>query len=648
MKYFLYVLLIASSVPLCAQDWPIYKGNIYFTGNNDEIVVKNANLKWLYQAGDKSFNPVVSDGAVYFLDQKNLVYCLDEEYGKARWVVDMKEVASVFKASSKSAGKVKYPLISGESVFLSDPIALYALNKRSGKVLWARTGMRTADLDKPAQGLSGRKALPIVDGIYADPVISGDSIYYGTRTVFLSRDTRNGHDAWENREIKTWSAYPTFYDDSIITQSYDMTTQRFEIHRLDASTGKASWTKELEKPQRIFPPVVYEKKVFVPLSTSIACLDYATGDLLWKKEYGKYITSNPSFTDRAVVFCLDNSDLLAVSPQDGSVISTISFGEKSGPLFVTIRDMVYAAYNVTSDVGGKSLQFGHVKAVNMATGSASWEFTAPFPGVVSQPLASRGSIIFPAGNYVYSIGTDYYPRTVQGGEGFAKVDGDGKPQVKPDTAAIEPAPDRQKPVQPKEPPLRPLELKITDEIGAPVRAAVEIRKWENGRLVYDRTDYPDRTGKVMVPEGDGVEITALADGHLPAKKKIAAKDPSAELTLQKIRKNQPYIVDAITFEYNQAYLTRGSLNVLDSVVQTMKRSPAMKLDIAGYTDSSGDAAYNQKLSERRADAVKEYMIKNGISPERLTSKGFGASKFVAPNDSDANMAKNRRTEFIFR
>ena len=99
-------LVALCAVPLLSQDWPIYKGNIYFTGNNDEIVVKNSNLKWLYQAADRAFNPVVSDGAVYFIDQKDQVYCLDEEYGKPRWLVDMKEVGSVFKAASKSAGKV--------------------------------------------------------------------------------------------------------------------------------------------------------------------------------------------------------------------------------------------------------------------------------------------------------------------------------------------------------------------------------------------------------------------------------------------------------------------------------------------------------------------------------------------------------------
>ena len=80
-------LIICCLVPFLhgislASDWPIYKGNIYYTGNNDEITVKNNNLKWLFQASDMIYNPIVSDGMIYFVDIKKNVYCLDENSGK--------------------------------------------------------------------------------------------------------------------------------------------------------------------------------------------------------------------------------------------------------------------------------------------------------------------------------------------------------------------------------------------------------------------------------------------------------------------------------------------------------------------------------------------------------------------------------------
>jgi outer membrane protein OmpA-like peptidoglycan-associated protein len=78
----------------------------------------------------------------------------------------------------------------------------------------------------------------------------------------------------------------------------------------------------------------------------------------------------------------------------------------------------------------------------------------------------------------------------------------------------------------------------------------------------------------------------------------------------------------------------------------MKKNKGIKLEVRGHTDSTGGKAYNQKLSERRADAVVEYMIKQGISPERLKPVGMGQNKPVADNKTAAGRKKNRRTEFF--
>ena len=129
---------------------------------------------------------------------------------------------------------------------------------------------------------------------------------------------------------------------------------------------------------------------------------------------------------------------------------------------------------------------------------------------------------------------------------------------------------------------------------------------------------------------------------------IGKDDAKSSIMLKKIEKGKSYVAEAVQFEYNKAYLTKQSLGILDGVVAMMKGNSRLVCEIRGHTDSTGDAAYNMKLSERRADAVKEYMIKNGISPERLSSKGFGAKEPIAPNTTDEGRSKNRRTEFIFR
>lgn len=86
---------------VASSDWPIYKGNIFFTGNNDEITVKNNNLKWLFQAADMVYNPIISDGMVYFVDIRKNVYCLDEDSGRLIWKLDLKQLSARFFPAPK-------------------------------------------------------------------------------------------------------------------------------------------------------------------------------------------------------------------------------------------------------------------------------------------------------------------------------------------------------------------------------------------------------------------------------------------------------------------------------------------------------------------------------------------------------------------
>ncbi len=74
--------------------------------------------------------------------------------------------------------------------------------------------------------------------------------------------------------------------------------------------------------------------------------------------------------------------------------------------------------------------------------------------------------------------------------------------------------------------------------------------------------------------------------------------------------------------------------------------PGLKLDIEGYTDSTGSDDFNQKLSEQRAQSVKDYLISQGLSPNSLTSRGFGKEMPVASNQTAEGRQKNRRVEII--
>ncbi len=101
----------------------------------------------------------------------------------------------------------------------------------------------------------------------------------------------------------------------------------------------------------------------------------------------------------------------------------------------------------------------------------------------------------------------------------------------------------------------------------------------------------------------------------------------------------------INFDFDKSVVKSQYYPVLDEVVQIMNRYPALNVEVEGHTDSVGSDAYNQKLSQRRANAVKDYLVKKGgISASRLTTVGYGESKPVTSNATAEGRAKNRRVE----
>jgi OOP family OmpA-OmpF porin len=106
-----------------------------------------------------------------------------------------------------------------------------------------------------------------------------------------------------------------------------------------------------------------------------------------------------------------------------------------------------------------------------------------------------------------------------------------------------------------------------------------------------------------------------------------------------------WVIQGLNFATNSAEIEPASRTRLrNEVVPVLKANPGVAIAIDGHTDSRGDAAYNQQLSERRAESVRAYLVSQGVSADRLQARGFGETKPIAPNDTAANLRKNRRTE----
>ncbi len=102
----------------------------------------------------------------------------------------------------------------------------------------------------------------------------------------------------------------------------------------------------------------------------------------------------------------------------------------------------------------------------------------------------------------------------------------------------------------------------------------------------------------------------------------------------------------IQFETGKDVILPSSYGILDQIAKIMKDNPEYKIDINGHTDNVGKPESNLKLSDKRANAVRNYLIKKGVEGERMTATGYGDTKPIADNATKAGKAQNRRVEFV--
>jgi OOP family OmpA-OmpF porin len=107
-----------------------------------------------------------------------------------------------------------------------------------------------------------------------------------------------------------------------------------------------------------------------------------------------------------------------------------------------------------------------------------------------------------------------------------------------------------------------------------------------------------------------------------------------------------FVTRGILFKVNKADITPESMGTINEIVKLMEEHQDLKFSIEGHTDNDGDKTYNQKLSEERAEAVKNLLVQSGIDASRLETKGWGDNKPIDSNSTPEGKANNRRVEFI--
>jgi type IX secretion system PorP/SprF family membrane protein len=147
--------------------------------------------------------------------------------------------------------------------------------------------------------------------------------------------------------------------------------------------------------------------------------------------------------------------------------------------------------------------------------------------------------------------------------------------------------------------------------------------------------------------GNVYEILITKEGYFNKTIKLEAlkiEDIEKVVLLTPIEVGASVIVEDLLFKTGKTELDERSFRILDQLVDFMKQNPTIKIELQGHTDSDGSASANQKLSEGRAKSAMDYMVNKGISPARMTAKGYGQTQPIDTNATPEGKAKNRRVE----
>lgn len=211
-----------------------------------------------------------------------------------------------------------------------------------------------------------------------------------------------------------------------------------------------------------------------------------------------------------------------------------------------------------------------------------------------------------------------------------------------------------------EPPPEPPKTDAVDVVEAKYACEDGLDNDRDGKI-----DFPDDSGCESADDGDETNLPQCNDGidndgdgaaDFPEDKGCETladntedtqcddPNPGEIVSLHGCGTGDVVTLIGVNFELDEAELEINARRILNFVAAELIKYPSIELELGGHTDATGSEAYNQDLSQRRADAVKDYLVSKGVDAGRLTAKGYGESKPVADNGTAAGRAENRRTE----
>jgi len=191
---------------------------------------------------------------------------------------------------------------------------------------------------------------------------------------------------------------------------------------------------------------------------------------------------------------------------------------------------------------------------------------------------------------------------------------------------------------------------LDEETEEPIQGMLQIIDIRTKKVIKEIKNEANGDYEVKLSKGGQYIVVVKKENYMPFEEKVnipldfKGNEIQANLYLKKIKEGQRVVLEDINFEVNSAKLTSASYSYLDRFVDFLKDNPKVKLEISGHTDNTGLESYNQKLSERRAKAVVDYLVSKEISEDGLTAKGYGSKQPIESNETEEGRAKNRRVE----
>jgi len=451
------------------------------------------------------------------------------------------------------------------------------------------------------------------------------TVYYGSRKFFYARDVKNGHLIWRNDEVKIFGGTPIYWNERLYFISKDYTRDFSQLFCLSATNGRLLWKKNMPGDPNIFTPIVHNRKVYISTLNTLYCYNAYNGKRIWVKKHKANIASHTVFANNRLYLSLDNGSISMLEPETGQFIDSFPSYNKKGAHFIIAGETLF----ITDEKGALYSYQSYEKKLK-------WKFQSDFTNLRGTLSSANGRVYLAVASHLYSVSPGILPAT-----SYIASSGRDKEKQK------EPFEEKKKevisPASTKQVEKEKISVQLKDSKNNPIKG--EITVFQNNKP----HKYYTKGGETIIEVEKNREFSMTAEAKEYFSKTVhiesRQKRKSIDITMQRLKKNRTYVFNDINFKYNSAELRESSYQTLKAISRLFKDNPDLKIIIKGHTDNIGGKDFNLKLSQRRADKVKDFLVKNGVKDTRIKAIGMGESKPVASNDTEKGRAKNRRVEF---